>query len=77
MVALGDGLPPLVVITELKLAFNLELVLQGVDRLAACDDLACRAQLARGRENDPRAANCAASWASACSASPSAAAWTS
>jgi hypothetical protein len=56
VVALGDGMPPLVVITELKLAFNLELVLQGVDRLAACDEiwLAVRSST-RGRENDPRA----------------------
>ncbi len=42
-------------ITELKLAFNLELVLQGVDRAAACDEvwLAVRSSI-RGRENDPR-----------------------
>ena len=32
----GDD-PPVVVIGELKLPFNLDLVLQGVDRAAACD----------------------------------------
>ena len=43
------------VITELKLAFNLELVLQGVDRLAACDEIWLAVQSSvRGRENDPR-----------------------
>jgi hypothetical protein len=46
---------PIVVITELKLSFNLELVLQGVDRTAACDGvwLAVRTTM-RGRERDPR-----------------------
>ena len=35
--------PPIVVIGELKLAFSLELVLQGVDRTATCGEvwLAC------------------------------------
>jgi hypothetical protein len=50
----GDGI---VVICELKLSFNLELVLQGVDRSAACEEvwLAVRTTL-RGssRERDPR-----------------------
>ena len=43
-------------IGELKLAFNLELVLQGVNRTAACDEiwLAVRASWRRGREHDPR-----------------------
>jgi hypothetical protein len=55
VVAVKDGLPPVVVICELKLSFNLELVLQGVDRTAACDDvwLAVRSTT-RGRERDPR-----------------------
>ncbi|RUX56981.1 hypothetical protein EN994_08325, partial [Mesorhizobium sp. M7A.F.Ca.CA.002.09.1.1] len=35
VVALREGEPPVVVICELKLQFNLELVLQGVDRAAA------------------------------------------
>jgi hypothetical protein len=55
VVAITPGSPPLVVITELKLRFNLELVLQGVDRTAACDEvwLAVRTTM-RGRERDPR-----------------------
>jgi hypothetical protein len=55
--AFKAGEPPIVVIGELKLAFNLELVLQGVDRAAACDEvwLAVRAASnGRGRENDRR-----------------------
>jgi hypothetical protein len=52
---MGDE-PPLVVITELKLSFNLELVLQGVDRAAACDEIWLAVQSStRGRENDTRA----------------------
>ena len=45
----------IVVICELKLAFNLELVLQGVDRSASCDEiwLAVRAST-RGHLQDPR-----------------------
>ena len=38
LVAIRGEEPPLVVVGELKLAFNLELVLQGIDRRAACDD---------------------------------------
>jgi hypothetical protein len=55
LVALLAGEPPRVVIGELKLRFNLELVLQGVDRTAACDEiwLAVKAST-RGREQDPR-----------------------
>jgi hypothetical protein len=55
VVALRGDSPPFVVITELKLSFNLELVLQGVDRTAACDEvwLAVRATT-RGRDRDPR-----------------------
>jgi hypothetical protein len=55
VVAVTRGSPPLVVITELKLSFNLELVLQGVDRTAACDEvwLAVRTTI-RGRQRDPR-----------------------
>ncbi len=57
LVALRAGEPPVVVIGELKLSFTLELVLQGVDRTAACDEvwLAVRASSrGRGREADPR-----------------------
>ncbi len=55
--ALKGAAPPVVVITELKLSFTLELVLQAVDRLAACDEvwLAVRASArGRGRERDRR-----------------------
>jgi hypothetical protein len=56
LVALRGDEPPLVVIGELKLGFNLELVLQGINRTAACDEiwLAVRASGRRGRERDPR-----------------------
>jgi hypothetical protein len=60
IVALGPDAPPIVVIGELKLTFNLELVLQGVDRAGACDEvwLAVRAAAnGRGRETDPRIRN--------------------
>jgi hypothetical protein len=55
VVAMRPDTPPLLVITELKLRFNLELVLQGVDRTAACDEvwLAVRTTI-RSRESDPR-----------------------
>lgn len=56
IVAVRPGEPPFVVITELKLGFNLDLVLQGVDRLAMADEvwLAVRAT-SRGRDRDGRA----------------------
>jgi hypothetical protein len=56
LVAIGGLEPPLVVVGELKLGFNLELVLQGIDRSAACDEvwLAVRSSGRRGRERDPR-----------------------
>ena len=57
LVALRDGDPTAVVIGELKLSFTLDLVLQAVDRTAACDEvwLAVRAsRRGRGREHDPR-----------------------
>jgi hypothetical protein len=56
-VAIGAGDPPIVVVCELKLQFNLDLVLQGVDRAAACDEVWLAARLSRrgkGREGDPR-----------------------
>jgi hypothetical protein len=55
VVAVKGDAPPVVVISELKLSFTLELVLQGVERIAACDEvwLAVRATT-RGRERDPR-----------------------
>jgi hypothetical protein len=57
LVAVRDGGPPALVIGELKLTFTLELILQAVDRTAACDEvwLAVRASRhRRGREHDPR-----------------------
>jgi hypothetical protein len=57
LVALDGNEPTAVVIGELKLTFTLDLVLQAVDRIAACDEvwLAVRAsRRGRGREHDPR-----------------------
>ena len=57
LVALDGGSPAAVVVGELKLTFTLELVLQAVNRAAACDEvwLAVRAsRRGRGRERDPR-----------------------
>jgi len=57
LVALDRGTPAAVIIGELKLSFTLELVLQAVDRSAACDEVwtAVRASArGRGRESDPR-----------------------
>jgi hypothetical protein len=55
IVAARDGQPPMLVITELKMAFTLELLLQGVDRLRAADEvwLAVGARR-RGRDQDGR-----------------------
>ena len=55
----GDD-PPIVVIGELKLTFNLELVLQGVDRANASDEVWLAARLSlrgKGRESDARFRN--------------------
>jgi hypothetical protein len=52
----GDG-PAIVIVGELKLCFNLELLLQGIDRTPACDEiwLAVRTSArGKGRERDPR-----------------------
>ncbi len=57
LVALDMGSPAAVVIGELKLTFTLELILQAVERTAACDEiwLAVRAsRRGRGRESDRR-----------------------
>ena len=56
LVALRGEELPIVVVGELKLAFSLELVLQGVNRTAACDEvwLAVRATARGGRVRDPR-----------------------
>lgn len=60
LLALSDGSPPIVVICELKLKFNLELVLQGVDRMAASDEVWLAAYVSargKGRESDVRFRN--------------------
>lgn len=60
LVALKGDDPPVVVIGELKLTFNLELVLQGVDRAGACDEVWLAARLSirgKGRESDARYRN--------------------
>ena len=57
LLALKGEAAPVVVIGELKLAFTLELILQGVDRSAACDEvwLAVRSAVrGRRRERDRR-----------------------
>ena len=55
LVALRGNEPPLVVIGELKLSFSLELLLQAVDRTAACDEVWLAVSPAgRKRLCDPR-----------------------
>ena len=60
VVALSGDEPPIVVIGELKLAFNLELILQAVDRAGAADEVWLAAKLSvrgKGRESDARYRN--------------------
>src|SRR6201991_1415443 len=60
LVALSGSDPPIVVIGELKLSFNLELILQAVDRAAACDEVWLAAKMSargKGRESDARYRN--------------------
>lgn len=60
LVALSGDNPPVVVIGELKLAFNLELILQAVDRAGACDEVWVAARMSargQGRESDARYRN--------------------
>jgi len=60
LVGLKGGEPPVVVICELKLAFNLELILQAVDRAAAADEVWIAARFSargKGRESDARYRN--------------------
>jgi hypothetical protein len=56
LVGIAEGEPPIVVVGELKLTFNLDLLLQGVDRAEMCDEvwLAVKASRQRGRERDGR-----------------------
>ena len=60
LVGVRDGDPTVLIVCEMKLTFNLELVLQGVDRAAACDEvwLAARfSKAGKGRERDARFRN--------------------
>ena len=60
VVGVRPGEPDVVVICELKLQFNLELVLQAVDRAAACDEVWLAALMSargKGRESDARYRN--------------------
>lgn len=60
LVGLRDDDPSVVVIGELKLSFNLELILQGVDRMSLGDEIWLAAPLSargKGRESDPRYRN--------------------
>ena len=60
LVALSGDEPPIVVIGELKLSFNLELILQAVNRAGACDEVWVAAKLSvrgKGRESDARYRN--------------------
>jgi hypothetical protein len=60
LVALSGDDPPIVVVGELKLSFNLELVLQAVDRAGACDEVWLAAKMSvngKGRESDARYRN--------------------
>jgi hypothetical protein len=60
LVGVRAGDPTVVVIGELKLTFNLELILQGVDRMSIGDEVWLAARLSargKGRESDPRYRN--------------------
>lgn len=60
VVGLRAGDPPVVVVCELKLSFNLELILQAVDRAAIADEVWVAARISatgRGRQADVRYRN--------------------
>lgn len=60
LVALKGDDPPIVLVGELKMSFNLELILQAVERAAACDELWIAAKMSirgKGRESDARYRN--------------------
>ncbi|MCD7107603.1 DUF2161 family putative PD-(D/E)XK-type phosphodiesterase [Rhizobium sp. DKSPLA3] len=57
LVGVRAGEPDIVVVCELKLTFNLELILQAVDRASLCDEVWIAARVSakgRGREADKR-----------------------
>ncbi len=60
LVGIIEGEAPLLVVCELKMSFNLELVLQAVDRASLADEIWIAARISakgRGREADPRFRN--------------------
>ncbi|MFN3672905.1 MAG: DUF2161 domain-containing phosphodiesterase [Bosea sp. (in: a-proteobacteria)] len=60
LVALRENDPAVLVVGELKMTFNLELLLQGVDRMSVADEVWLAAQLSakgKGRESDARYRN--------------------
>ncbi len=60
LLGVREGEPPVLVVCELKQTFNLELVLQAVDRASACDEVWLAARLSsrgKGREADARFRN--------------------
>ena len=60
IVGIREGSPDIVLIGELKLSFNLELILQGVDRMRIGDEIWLAAPLSargKGRESDARYRN--------------------
>lgn len=61
VLAVREGEPPVLIVCELKLRFNLELVLQGVERASAVDEVWLAADVAvngavrgKGKEADKR-----------------------
>ncbi|QEE46991.1 hypothetical protein FVA81_21325 [Rhizobium sp. WL3] len=57
LVGLNDEDPPVLVVCELKLSFNLELILQAVDRAAVADEVWIAGRVSakgKGRESDKR-----------------------
>ena len=80
LVGIAEGTATVVVIGELKLTFNLDLVLQGVDRADVCDEiwLAMRASRGKAVANAMRVfASFAGGWGLACWRYPRQAPWTS
>lgn len=57
VVGVSEGEPSVVVVCELKMSFNLELILQAVDRSTICDEVWIAARVSakgKGREKDRR-----------------------
>jgi len=60
LVGVREGDPTVLIVCEMKLAFNLELVMQGVNRATFCDEVwlaASASKTSRGREHDARFRN--------------------